>query len=60
MPNIHDEYNDHQIQLREGETGGENLIDGKAFKYDQLPDGQYALHEYAYVGRPCRTREKVH
>jgi hypothetical protein len=54
------EYKGHRIELRaregreprprEAEREGEMelLIDGEPARYGQLPDGQYALHEYAY------------
>ena len=51
------DYNGHQIELRarparEGlsaqEAGTELLIDGDVVQYMQMPDGSYALSEYAY------------
>jgi len=54
------EYKGHRIELRargadelrarEGEPGDEPelLIDGEPVRYGRLPDGQYALHEYAF------------
>jgi hypothetical protein len=54
------EYKGHRIELRargadelrarEGEPINESelLIDDEPIRYGQLPDGRYALHEYAY------------
>ncbi|MBA3490701.1 MAG: twin-arginine translocation pathway signal protein [Rubrobacteraceae bacterium] len=54
------EYKGHSIELRqregrevsaraaEGEEELELLIDDESVRYGQLPDGQYALEEYAY------------
>src|SRR5215211_416229 len=54
------EYKGHRIELRqresreeravaaEGEEKLELLIDDESVRYGQLPDGQYALEEYAY------------
>ena len=54
------EYKGHRIELRareadelrapeaEREEELELLIDDQPVRYGQLPDGQYALHEYAY------------
>jgi hypothetical protein len=55
------EYKGHRIELRaregarelrapeaEREEELELLIDGAPVRYGQLPDGLYALHEYAY------------
>ena len=54
------EYKGHSIELRaregreervgaaEGEEKLELLIDDESVRYGQLPDGQYALEEYAY------------
>ena len=56
----HLDYKGHRIELRahdvdelralgtERETGLELLIDDEPVRYGQLPDGSYALHEYAY------------
>jgi hypothetical protein len=53
-------YKGHRVELRrrpdevpttrEEESGAlpELLIDGRPVRYGQLPDGSYALHEYAY------------
>jgi hypothetical protein len=53
-------YKGHSVELhrrrddaattREAESGAqpELLIDGQPVRYGQLPDGSYALHEYAY------------
>ena len=55
-----EEYKGHRIELRsrqdeallarEGEGSGEPelLIDDEPIRYGQLPDGSYALHDYAY------------
>ena len=46
------EYNGHRIELRaradrrDGQP--ELLIDDEPIRYGRLPDGSYALHEYAY------------
>ena len=46
------EYNGHRIELRaredRREAQPELLIDDEPIRYGQLPDGSYALHEYAY------------
>jgi hypothetical protein len=54
------EYKGHRIELRtlaadelrvreaEREEELELLIDDEPVHYSRLPDGQYALHEYAY------------
>jgi hypothetical protein len=54
------EYKGHRIELRmrkeaelgareeEREPKSELLIDDEPIRYDQLPDGSYALDEYAY------------
>lgn len=54
------EYKGHRIELRvhaadelrarevEREEELELLIDDQPVRYGQLPDGSYALHEYAY------------
>jgi hypothetical protein len=54
------EYKGHRIELRapqgrevraraaEREEELELLIDGEPVHYGRLPDGQYALHEYAF------------
>jgi hypothetical protein len=46
------EYKGHRIELRarEGATANEPelLIDDEPVRYGRLPDGQYALHEYAF------------
>jgi hypothetical protein len=41
---------DDDLTAREVEYGAqpELLIDGQSVRYGQLPDGSYALHEYAY------------
>lgn len=56
----HQEYKGHRIELRaraadelraredEREPQLELLIDDEPVRYGQLPDGSYALHEYAY------------
>lgn len=31
-----------------GDGGPELLIDGESVRYGQLPDGSFALHDYAY------------
>ena len=53
-------YMGHRVELRprpddapsarEAESGAqpELLIDDQPVRYGQLPDGSYALHEYAY------------
>ncbi len=52
MPPERLEYRDHRIELRarEGlrEEQPELLIDDEPVRYGQLPDGSYALNEYAY------------
>jgi hypothetical protein len=58
------EYKGHRIELRaregreeepareaEREEELELLIDDQPVRYGQLPDGRYALHEYAYDWR---------
>jgi hypothetical protein len=52
------EYKGHRIELRapgevrarevEREEELELLIDDEPIRYGRLPDGRYALHEYAY------------
>jgi len=54
------EYKGHNIELRKHQGGTlqsfgventsepELLIDGESVQYGQLPDGSYALREYAY------------
>ena len=54
------DYNGHRIEIRSSASrdigaagatpkpGRELTIDGKPVGYGQLPDGSYALHEYAY------------
>ena len=46
------EYKGHRIELRTPEAEREEelelLIDGELVRYGQLPDGSYALYEYAY------------
>jgi hypothetical protein len=57
----HQEYKGHRIELRmreddelrgareeEREAKPELLIDDKPVRYVRLPDGSYALYEYAY------------
>ena len=44
----HQEYEGHQIELRELEGKPELLIDNLKVHYGKLPNGQYFLHEYAY------------
>jgi hypothetical protein len=41
---------DDELRAREAERGAELelLIDDQPVRYGQLPDGSYALHEYAY------------
>ena len=50
-PERHD-YKGHRIELRESEAESEAepelLIDDETVRYGQLPNGMYALHEYAY------------
>jgi hypothetical protein len=41
------EYKGHRIELRTREEL-ELIIDNEPVRYGRLPDGQYALHEYAY------------
>jgi hypothetical protein len=60
MNTEYQEYKGHRIELRgraadelrtreaEREEELELLIDGEPVPYGRLPDGQYALHEYAY------------
>ena len=60
MATEHQDYNGHRIEIRASASrepsaaggaskpGRELLIDGKPIGYGQLPDGSYALHEYAY------------
>jgi hypothetical protein len=60
MESERQEYKGHRIELRarearerrapeaEREEDLELLIDGAPVRYGQLPDGLYALHEYAY------------
>jgi hypothetical protein len=60
MEPAREEYKGHRIELRargadelrareaEREEELELLIDGEPVRYGRLPDGQYALHEYAY------------
>jgi hypothetical protein len=47
-----EEYRGHQIQLPDVAEGPEAepslLIDGQPFSYGRLPDGRYALDDYAY------------
>lgn len=52
-----EEYQGHVIELRatgdagiapDGDAKPELLIDDVPVSYDQLPDGSYALHRYAY------------
>ena len=52
------EYKGHRIELRpregrqaEREEESELLIDDQPVSYGQLPDGRYALEEYAYDWR---------
>ena len=44
------EYKGHTIELCAREAGAEFelLIDNEPIRYGQLPDGSFALHEYAY------------
>jgi hypothetical protein len=42
------EYEGHQIELREREGQRELLIDDVPVRYGQLPNGLYFLHDYAY------------
>jgi hypothetical protein len=45
------EYKGHTIELRAPEGREEDLellIDKQPVRYSQLPDGRYALEEYAY------------
>ena len=56
----HHSYKGHRVELRrrpddvpatrevESASEPELLIDGQPVRYGQLPDGSYALHEYAY------------
>ena len=64
MESERQEYKGHSIELRAREAAreaeseaareaapevtSELLIDDEPVRYDQLPDGSYALHEYAY------------
>ncbi|WAK04593.1 hypothetical protein [Methylobacter sp. YRD-M1] len=60
MESEHQDYKGHHIELRtrdvdelralgvERKPELELLIDDKPVRYGQLPDGSYALHEYAY------------
>jgi len=60
MESERQEYKGHSIELRareaareaapeaEPEVSSELLIDDEPVRYDQLPDGSYALNEYAY------------
>ena len=60
MESERQEYKGHSIELRareavaeaepeaEPEAAREPLIDDEPVRYGQLPDGSYALHEYAY------------
>jgi hypothetical protein len=58
MQQQREEYRGHRIELRmseelaaredEREAAPELLIDDEPVRYGQLPDGSYALHEYAY------------
>jgi hypothetical protein len=53
-------YKGHRVELRrrpddvpptrevKSASEPELLIDGQPVRYGQLPDGSYALHEYAY------------
>jgi hypothetical protein len=46
-----EEYKGHTIELRAPEGREEELellIDKQPVRYSQLPDGRYALEEYAY------------
>ena len=42
------EYEGHRIEFREREGKRELLIDNKAVRYGQLPNGKYFLRDYAY------------
>jgi hypothetical protein len=42
------EYEGHKIEFREREGKRELLIDNKAVRYGQLPNGKYFLRDYAY------------
>jgi hypothetical protein len=42
------EYEGHRIEFRERAGKRELLIDNKAVRYGQLPNGQYFLHQYAF------------
>jgi hypothetical protein len=42
------EYEGHQIELREREGKRELLVDDVPVRYGQLPNGLYFLHDYAY------------
>ena len=57
MQSRREEYQGHVIELRAPRDAGiapddvekpELLIDDVPVSYDQLPDGSYALHRYAY------------
>jgi hypothetical protein len=41
-------YNDHTIELREGEGRVELIIDDIPVGYRRRPDGLYVLDDYAY------------
>jgi hypothetical protein len=42
------EYEGRRIEFREQEGKRELLIDNKAVRYGQLPNGKYFLRDYAY------------
>jgi hypothetical protein len=48
MESERQEYEGHQIELREREGQPELLVDNVPVRYGQLPNGMYFLHEYAY------------
>ena len=48
MDSERQEYEGHQIELREREGQPELLVDNVPVRYGQLPNGMYFLHEYAY------------
>jgi hypothetical protein len=48
MENERQEYEGHQIELRESEGQRELLVDDVPVRDGQLPNGLYFLHEYAY------------
>jgi hypothetical protein len=48
MASERQEYEGHQIELREREGQRELLVDNVPVRYGQLPNGLYFLHEYAY------------